>query len=150
MEEKKGFTVVDRRFTGADDTAQASEAAAATKPDAAPSSDEDAPGAEKAEHKNEAGKTEPGRKESHSRPPMPPVDFATFVLSISSHIPVCLGEMADPYTGQTGTDLPLAQHLVDTLAMLQEKTKGNLDRTEENLLNGLLYDFRVRYVKAVQ
>lgn len=147
MEEKKGFTVVDRRFAGADDTAQASETASAEKPDTAPSSEEPAP---RQEGETEAGGKEQSQRGGRPSMPMPPVDFATFVLSISSHIPVYLGEMADPYTGQTGTDLPLAQHLIDTLAMLQEKTRGNLDRTEENLLNGLLYDFRVRYVKAVQ
>lgn len=144
MEEKKGFTVVDRRFTGEEEEAKAPEAAPAEKASAAQSPEEPASRPE------EEAKNEERPRGGRPSAAMPPVDFATFVLSISSHIPVYLGEMADPYTGKTGTDLPMAQHLIDTLAMLQEKTRGNLEKTEENLLNGLLYDFRVRFVKAVQ
>jgi hypothetical protein len=44
-------------------------------------------------------------------------------------------------------DLPLAKQIIDTLGMLQEKTRGNLDADEDRLLKNLLYDLRLRYVQ---
>jgi hypothetical protein len=44
-------------------------------------------------------------------------------------------------------DLPIAKQIIDTLGMLQEKTKGNLDPDEERLLKSVLYDLRMRYIQ---
>jgi hypothetical protein len=59
-----------------------------------------------------------------------------------------LGEIADPVTREPAKDLALAKQTVDILGMLHEKTKGNLTSDEEALITNVLYDLRMRYVKA--
>ncbi len=63
--------------------------------------------------------------------PLPKVDFITFVMSLSSSALVHLGEVSDPVTGKTDVNLELARHTIDVLSMLEEKTRGNLSREEE-------------------
>jgi hypothetical protein len=70
-----------------------------------------------------------------------------FVLSLSSSALVHLGEIPDPENNQAQIDLPMAKQIIDTLGMLQEKTKGNLDQDEDKLLKTMLYDLRLRYVQ---
>lgn len=79
---------------------------------------------------------------------MPEVTFTAFVMSLSSSVLYHLGEIKDPATGQTGKDLPIAKQTIDTLKMLQEKTLGNLDHDEAEMLENILHDLRLRYVKA--
>ncbi|HKA86643.1 MAG TPA: DUF1844 domain-containing protein [Haliangiales bacterium] len=85
---------------------------------------------------------------------LPDIDFATFVLSLASSVLVYLGESDGP-EGDAGDkankgtiDLPLAKQTIDIMAMLQEKTKGNLTEAEDRLLAGVLYDLRIKYVDA--
>ena len=59
---------------------------------------------------------------------------------------IALGHMANPATGKTEPDPAQAKFLIDTLGMLQEKTKGNLTPEETNLLENLLYELRMQYV----
>ncbi len=80
--------------------------------------------------------------------PLPEVTFSTFIISLNDSALVSLGEIADPNSGKKEKNLALAQHIIDTLAMLQEKTKGNLDAEESSLLEHILFDLRLRYVKA--
>ncbi len=80
----------------------------------------------------------------------PPVDFHTFVLSLGSSALLHLGEIENPNDGASQKDLPLAKHTIDILAMLEEKTKGNLSTAEERLMESLLYDLRLRYVEALK
>ena len=82
--------------------------------------------------------------------PLPEISFSMFVLSLASSVLMHLGEMPDPYTNQAAANLPLAKQTIDILGMLQEKTKGNTDQEEENLLKGLLYELRMKYVAAVK
>ena len=78
------------------------------------------------------------------------IDFSTFIVSLGSSALIHLGEAPDPVSGQTSaSNLPLAQQSIDLLALLQEKTKGNLTREEAGFLDQLLYDLRIRYVEAV-
>jgi hypothetical protein len=81
-------------------------------------------------------------------PVLPAVDFHTFVLSLGSSALLHLGELEHPEAGKAEKDLPLAKHTIDILAMLQEKTKGNLTAAEQKLMDSLLYDLRLRYVSA--
>jgi uncharacterized protein DUF1844 len=81
---------------------------------------------------------------------LPDIDFATFVLSMASSAFLHLGEMPDPDTQQKQPNLPLAKQTIDILGMLQGKTRGNLSRDEEQLLENLLYDLRLRYVEAAK
>lgn len=79
--------------------------------------------------------------------PLPKIDFSTFVLSINSSALVQLGLIEDPASGQKTKNLALAKQTIDLLAMLEEKTRGNLTSDEENILKSLLYELRMLYVK---
>ena len=79
---------------------------------------------------------------------MPEVTFSAFIVSLNTSALYHLGEIKDPVTGKTTQDLILAHHTIDTLKMLQEKTAGNLDKEEAEMLENILYDLRLRYVKA--
>jgi hypothetical protein len=81
---------------------------------------------------------------------LPEVDFHTFVLSLGSSALLHLGELEHPDAGGPHKDLPLAKHTIDILAMLEEKTKGNLTTAEAKLISSLLYDLRLRYVEATK
>jgi hypothetical protein len=77
-----------------------------------------------------------------------PVDFSTHILSLASSALIALGKMPAPDGVQQPLDLETAKHLIDVLAMLETKTKGNLDEAETKLLASLIYDLRVAYVDA--
>ncbi|MDD5568762.1 MAG: DUF1844 domain-containing protein, partial [Candidatus Omnitrophica bacterium] len=55
-------------------------------------------------------------------------------------------QIPNPATQKTEEDLPQAKFIIDTLGMLQEKTKGNLDKEEAELLESLLYELRTVYL----
>jgi hypothetical protein len=76
------------------------------------------------------------------------IDFYTFVLSLGSSAFVHLGDAPHPETGEPPPpNLLLAHQTIDILAMLAEKTKGNLTAEEERFLGSLLTDLRLRYVQ---
>lgn len=76
---------------------------------------------------------------------LPEVDFSTFLLSLAHSAFVHLG-VADPPPGESAeVNLPLARQTIDLIALLSEKTKGNLTGAEERLLTQILDDVRSRY-----
>ncbi len=79
--------------------------------------------------------------------PLPHVEFATLVLSLSQSALVHLGQTDDPQSldGAPVFDLAMAGHTIDLLGLLQEKTKGNLTDAEERLLGSVLLDLRSRF-----
>lgn len=81
---------------------------------------------------------------------LPPVDFATFLLSLGSSALMHMGDVPRPDTGKPQIDLDLAKHSIDLISMLEEKTKGNLTPQEAQLLEQLLFDLRLRYVEATK
>ncbi len=82
---------------------------------------------------------------------LPKLDFATFVMSILGSAFVHLGDAPDPETGKTGeANLLLARQDIELLALLQEKTKGNLAGEEERVLSQGLYDLRMRYLEVAK
>lgn len=91
-------------------------------------------------------KTGCGCAGKHEEGQMPSVTFSTFILSLASSALVQLGEVPDPETGSTGENLLMARHTIDVLQMLQEKTRNCLDADEARLLEGLLYELRMKYV----
>ncbi len=136
--EERGFRVVDRRGERAEQeeraepAAESSRAAPVGEPPMGP------PG----------GAPEPG-----TAPPsgaLPRIDFATFVLSLGTSALYHLGLAPDPASGEPPPEvnLPLARQTIDTLEMLQEKTRGNLDTEESHLLESLLYELRMRCVES--
>ena len=76
----------------------------------------------------------------------PEINFSTFIFSLSSSALVQLGELNDPSTGSKSLNLPVAKQTIDILAMLEEKTKGNLTGDEEKLLKNILHDLRIKYI----
>ena len=81
---------------------------------------------------------------------MPEVTFPAFVMSLNTSALYHLGEIADPQTGKRVVEYDLARHAIDTLVLIQNKTKGNLTPDEEELLKNILYDIKIRFVKAVK
>jgi hypothetical protein len=80
-----------------------------------------------------------------------PIDFYTFILSLGSSAFVHLGDAPHPETGAPAEpDLLLAHQTIDILAMLRDKTKGNLTQEEERFLETLLTDLRLRFVQRSQ
>ena len=103
------------------------------------------------EAKKEAKKDEKvEEKEEKEFTPLPEVNFSSFLLSLSSSILLHLGEISDPQSGEKRKDLALAKQTIDIITLLKEKTEGNLTEEEQNLLKHLLYDLRMRFVKASQ
>ena len=82
----------------------------------------------------------------------PSLDFNALVLSLGSSAIVHLGEAPDPSTGQKAAEpeLPMAQQSIDLLAMLQEKTRGNLTDDEARFIENMLFDLRMLYVQVAQ
>ncbi|MFP3999633.1 MAG: DUF1844 domain-containing protein [Desulfobacterales bacterium] len=81
---------------------------------------------------------------------MPEINFTTFILSLNSSALVHLGQHADPTTGGTAKNLPVAKQTIDVIAMLEEKTRGNLTNEEQRLLTNVLYELRLLYVKETE
>jgi hypothetical protein len=80
-----------------------------------------------------------------------PLDFNALVLSLGSSALIHLGLAPDPTSGKTpDTDLGLAQQSIDLLALLQEKTRGNLNEEEAKFLEDILFDLRMRFIEAAR
>lgn len=88
-----------------------------------------------------------GQQKSSTAPPLPNINFATFIFSLNSSALVQLGLMEDPMTGEKSKNLPLARQTIDIISMLEEKTRGNLDKDEAAMIKNILYDLRILYVK---
>ena len=134
-EEDKGFVVRDRRKLSPED---------ADRAENDPTPVEDAAGKE---HETKKRFEEAGRNEARSGAQLPEVSFSTFIFSLSSSALVHLGEIPEPDTRHTRTDLPMAKQIIDTLGMLEEKSRGNRDPNEDQLLKTVLYDLRLRYIQ---
>ncbi len=81
---------------------------------------------------------------------MPEVTFTAFIMSLNTSALFHLGEIPDPLTGKTAQDLVLVKHTIDTLDLLERKTKGNLTDDEKNILEKFTYDLKMRYVQAAK
>ncbi len=81
---------------------------------------------------------------------LPTAGFAAHVNSIFTQVFMALGGMEDPRTKQRYVDLDIAKYHIDTLTILEEKTKGNLTEDEKRLLDQGLYECRIQYVHVAQ
>lgn len=79
---------------------------------------------------------------------MPPIDFASFVFSLSTSTMMFLGLLPDPQTKEQHVDLAMAKHHIDILGLLKDKTKGNLNDEEAKFIDQSLYDLRLLFVQA--
>jgi len=124
-EMEKGFVVKDKRFSANKDV-------------------------EENAQPNEDGKREEPSKENISEQeiPFPEINFINFLFSLSTSALIQLGDIQDPIAKQQSKNLPLAKQTIDLIGMLNEKTKGNLTPDEEKFMEHILFDLRMRYVKA--
>jgi len=130
-EEKKGFTIRDRRVSSQGEGKQP----------------EEPPRGESASSAGESNSTR-GSREPMTE--LPEVSFSSFILSLSTSALVHLGEVPDPATQKMDKHLPLAKQTIDLLGLLMEKTKGNLSADEEKMMEHLLADLRWRYVREAK
>jgi hypothetical protein len=75
-----------------------------------------------------------------------PASFLSLIMSLASNAASSLGMMPHPVTGESGVDLKTAKHWIDVLGMLEQKTHGNLDEQEAQVVESLLADLRMQYV----
>lgn len=121
-EEKKDFVVNDKRVFADEDKAE-----------------------EIPEEGGGTAEKETGQDEADYQ--LPAINFPTFIFSLNSSALLNLGAIEDPGTGQTAKNLSLAKQTIDILAMLEEKTTGNLTDDEAAMLKNILYELRMLYVK---
>jgi len=97
----------------------------------------------------EGEKSDEEMPEEQARVEFPPVTFENFILNLYNIAIISFG-IRDPETGKVIRNLPMAKHTIDTLGMLGEKTKGNLTAPESNLLENLLYELRMSYLRMLR
>jgi hypothetical protein len=154
-EEQPNFKVTDRRLFNPDGTPRDVPPEEKPEPKPVPPPElasEPAPAAEASASTQSAQSTttpahEPAEPDEDELPDAEnPAGFANFIMSIASNAASSLGMMEHPVTHKREVDLELAKHWIDTLGMLERKTKGNLAPQEEKILESLLADLRMQYV----
>lgn len=132
--EEKGFKVEDRRRF-APDTGEPRESK---------------PVEGEAEKIQEPASDMSGERDSGAKESLAEISFSTFIIGLSTQALMHLGEIPNPVSGEVESALPVAKQMIDILAMLRDKTKGNLDQGEQKLVDDVLFDLRMRYVEAVK
>ena len=93
---------------------------------------------------------EPPSKKGYPRPPPPDfqINFSTFILSLASSVQINLGLIPHPVTNKSEVDLVSAKQTIDILGIMDEKTRGNLNREEEQILKQVLFELRLQFVEV--
>ena len=145
--EGKGFIVKDRRHFFQE---EGKRAPGEEKREKKPRADEARLKGERREKEAEKKKEEKEERQEGQKGeiPLPEVTFSNFVFSLITQTLMQLGEIQDPASKEPTKSLPLAKQTIDLIAMLREKTSGNLTKEEEALIDSALYDLRMRYVKT--
>lgn len=143
MEEKKGFTVKDKRLFDEQGNPIAAER---TEHKTAQAGENREIKENKEPRDSQTAEKTAGKKSSS----VLEVNFSSFILSLSTSVLCHFGEVPDPITNKKQRSLDLAKQTIDILGILKDKTAGNLTPEEESLLTNLLYDLRMRYVKEVE
>jgi hypothetical protein len=81
--------------------------------------------------------------------PLPEINFASFIFSLSTTAMYHFGDFPDPVTKESQRNLPAAKQTIDILSILKTKTEGNLDEQEKQMLDGILYELRMRFIKEM-
>jgi len=89
--------------------------------------------------------TEPQRDGASS---LPALDFSTFILSLSSSVLINLGILENPVTKKSEQDIAAAKQTIDLVALLKEKTRGNLTEEESKLIEDLLTELQLQYCRT--
>ena len=77
---------------------------------------------------------------------MPPASFPMLISTLATQAMASMGMLPDPRTGEASAHKPMAKHFIDTLGVLQEKTKGNLAEEEVIMLRDTLHQLRMAYM----
>lgn len=93
------------------------------------------------------GEAQPAGEGAAGKGQLPPIDFATFILSLATSAQMHMGLIANPQTGRQEKNLRAAKETIDLLEILKGKTKGNLTQDEERLFEHVLYELRMTYVE---
>ena len=80
-------------------------------------------------------------------PPLPSADFSTLIAMFSTQAMVALGIIPHPASGKPELQLELARHFIDLLGVVETKTEGNLDPSEQLLLDNTLHELRMAFVE---
>ena len=104
--------------------------------------------AKKKEDKDWKERASEDKKKEFKMPPPLEVNFMMFITSLSMQAMMSLGIYPNPVTKKEEKNLDAAKYTIDTIAMLQEKTKGNLSSEESRLIDNILYDLRMKYIEA--
>lgn len=139
-EEEKGFVIKDRRMFSEGKDGEVDKKTDNEKADEPPQKDASASVTEDVQDK----------LEDEEEMLLPEVNFPTFIMSLNASALVHLGVIEDPATGQSTKNLPMAKQTIDILSMLEEKTRGNLAKDEEDILRNILYDLRIAYVRQTE
>jgi hypothetical protein len=131
-EQDQGFKVTDKRLFGEDGQ---------RRPEVAAQDEAKEKGGEKEARADRAAGDLDRQPEEIGR-----IDFPSYILSYYTQGLVLLGEVPNPYTQKKEEDAEAARHTIEILTLLQEKTRGNLTREEEQLLGGILYELRIKYM----
>ncbi len=141
-EEDKGFVIKDRRAFNPDGSTRDQEA-----DEASPRREEKEPPRQKPQARPRESAPAGGEQQAGA---LPPVEFSGLVLSLSHTAMIHLGQIPDPTTGKPARNLALARHTIDTLAMLKDKTQGNLTPEEQRLMDHALTDLRMAFVQVAK
>lgn len=87
-----------------------------------------------------------GEEEGHGHAHDIEASFPLFISGLMMEGIISLGEVEHPIAKKKETNLPHAKFIIDTLAMLQEKTKNNLTKEETEMIDSVLYELRMRFV----
>jgi hypothetical protein len=79
---------------------------------------------------------------------IPPASFSLLVTTLASQAMMSLGKLPNPQTGQSEVQPLLAKHFIDTLGLLEDKTKGNLTAEESQLLGNVTHELRMQYAQV--
>lgn len=143
-ESEKGFEVKDKRKAK-----EVLEGEGGAAPEEAARTPEGSPGAEKAAEVS--GGERPGEKKSGQGTPkegreLPPIDFMSFIGSLAATAFLHMGEKLSSGQPEMPEDLAAAKQMIDLIDLIKTKTKGNLEKYEEDGLESMLYNLRMRYL----
>jgi len=144
QEDKRGFKVQDRRRFSSEGEAKPGEDAAADSSESIDLKSKPA-----ASGPGPASPQQSAASRQSSEPP-PELTFAAFLWSLSEQALAALGEVPDPSSGQVSRDLIMAQQMIDIIAMLRDKTRGNLDAHEQAMLKEILSSLQMKYVELAR
>jgi hypothetical protein len=149
IEDRRRFSETGERREGVEDEPEPQRPAsrdAGTERSPAEASRSPGAGGQPAQADEAAG----GHRSAEGESAAGPINFSSFVVGLATQAIMFMGLAPDPGTGMVHRDLPQAKGLIDILAMLRDKTRGNLDEEEDTMMEEMLYELRMQYVRILR